>query len=784
MIRHNLLLALRNFRRFKSSFFINLIGLTTGLACTMLIYLWVNDELSINKFHAKEARLYQAMEHQQYAGKIMTVTSTPGLLAEALAEEVPEVEYAATTTWINPFTLTVEDRNIKADGYSVGKDYFNIFSYGLVQGDADQVLADKNSIVISEDLAIKLFNTTEDIIGKSVEFQHEKSFLVSGVFKGTPVNSSFRFDFVLSFELYKDENQWVEHWGNNGPRTYLTLREGSDMDHVNEKIADFIKGKNEESNVTLFLRPYSEGYLYGKYENGVQAGGRIEYVRLFSIVAIFILIIACINFMNLSTAKASRRVKEVGIKKAVGAKQSSLIFQYIGESMVMTFLSLFIAIAIVWLFLPQFNEITDKQISLQFSPNLILFFVGIAVLTGIVSGSYPALYLSGFTPVTVLKGEIRTSIGELWARRGLVIFQFTLSILLIVSVLVIYKQIEFVQTKNLGYDKENIIYFETEGTIESNLETFLTELRNISGVVSASSIGHNLIGQQNNTSGLDWEGKNPDDRILFEHVRVNHEMIETLNIEIIEGRSFSQDFSTDTSKIIFNEAAIKVMGLEDPVGKTIQLWDEYDMEIVGVAKDFHFQSLHEKVSPLFFRLAPDGTWHVMARIEAGREKETIGKIEHFYKTFNPGFAFDYKFLDQEFQLQYASEQRVSTLSQYFAGIAILISCLGLFGLAAFTAERRQKEIGIRKVLGSSNLNIIYLLSSDFTRMVLISILIALPLSYFAIQKWLERFAFRIELEVWFFVGAGSIALLIAWMTVGSQALKAANTNPSECLRDE
>ncbi|MDN5214117.1 ABC transporter permease [Fulvivirgaceae bacterium BMA12] len=784
MFKHNLLLTVRNFKKYKDSFIINLIGLTTGLACTMLIYLWVNDELGVDKFHTKDSRLYQIMEHQQYAEEIMTTNSTPGILSEALVAEFPEFEHTATTSWVSSYTLSVEELNVKSRGIYVGEDYFNIFSYPLIQGDANQVLTDKNAIVISKALAIKLFKSTENVVGKRMELQHERSFLVTGVFENIPQNSSEQFDFALSFENFKDKHAWVLEWDNNGPRTYATLKEGSNPEQVEKKIAPFIKSKNEHSNVTLFLKPYSEKYLYGTYENGVLSGGRIEYVRLFSIIAVFILIIACINFMNLSTARASRRSREVGIKKAVGAQQRSLIFQYIGESVLMTMLSLVLAIIIVWLALPEFNNITGKHIALHFGFNQVLWFVFIGVLTGLVSGSYPALYLSGFKPIAILKGEIRGSLGELWARRGLVIFQFSLSIILIVSVLVIFKQIEYVQSKNLGYNKDNVIYFPIEGKTKENTDTFLTELKRVPGVVNASSIGHGLIGRQSNTSGLNWEGKNPDDLILFENVRTNYDLIETLGIEMKEGRSFSRDFSTDTTKIIFNEAAIRVMGLKDPIGQVINLWGEIDLEIIGVVKDFHFESLHEAVNPLFFIIDQRSNWNIMARIEAGREQETLERLKNLYQTFNPGFTFDYQFMDEKYQKLYKSEQRVASLSRYFAGFAIIISCLGLFGLAAFTAQRRLKEIGIRKVLGSSVSNIIYLLSKDFSRLVFMAILIALPTSYFLMRSWLDKFAFSIELKIWFFLGSGLVALIIAWVTVGSQALKAANVNPTACLKDE
>ncbi len=784
MLKHNLLLIYRNILRAKSFFLINLFGLSTGLACTLLIYLWVRDELAMDKFHQNDARLFEVMEHQQYATEIMTTTSTPGLLADALKAEIPEVEFAATTTWINPFTLSNKERNVKAEGYYVGADFFNIFSYPLIAGNPSQVLKDKSSMVISKELAKKLFDTSDDVLGKSVVLQHNKIYQVTGVFEKV-ASSSYQFDFVLTFEDFRADNEWAAQWGNNGPATYVTLREGTKADAVADKIKDFVKKKNEESNVTLFLQPYSQRYLQGRFENGKQAGGRIEYVRLFSIIAIFILIIACINFMNLSTARASRKAKEVGIKKSIGAQRQSLIIQYISESMLTAIFSLLVALGVVWLFLPSFNLITDKHISLVLTdPELSMWIFSITIVTGLIAGSYPAIFLSGFKPATVLKGELKGSWGELWARKGLVVFQFFLSVILIVSVLVIYKQIEFLQTKNLGYNKDHLVRVPIEGRVDSTLETFLTEIKKIPGVVNASSMGHSLMGRNNNTSGLEWDGKNPDDKILFENVRVNYDLLETMGVEMAEGRTFAREFSTDTAKIIFNEAAIRVMNLENPVGKTIKLWDEYNLEIIGIVKDFHFQSLHSAVNPLFFVLNQKNTWNVMIRLEAGKEKETLKALSDFYVSYNPGFTFEYTFQDQDYARQYSAEQRVASLSGYFAAFAIMISCLGLFGLAAFTAERRLKEIGIRKALGSTATNIVVLLSSDFTKMVLLSIVLGLPTAYWLLSQWLQRFAFHIELEAWYFVTAGLVALFIAWMTVASQAIKAANVNPVKCLRTE
>jgi putative ABC transport system permease protein len=794
MLRHNLLIIFRNFKRDKSSFFINLIGLSTGLACVLLIYLWVNDELNFDSFHRKNKQLFQVMENQYNTNGIVTTNETPGLLAEALAAEMPEIKYAVCATdpaWYSENTLSVEDKIVRANGIFASQDYFNVLTYELIEGDKNAVLIDKNSIVISHAMAMKLFNTTENIIGKTIKWQEgnrKNEVAVSGIFKDIPPNTSVHFDYVLSFKLHEElegGSRW-NTWDNFTATTYVILRQGADINQLNAKIFNFVKSKTKYSNVTLFLKRYSEKYLYGKYENGVLVGGRIEYVRLFSLIAIIILIIACINFMNLSTARASRRMKEIGIKKTLGADRKSLVIQHLGESILMAILSLTVAIVLVELLLPQFNEITGKHIILNLNASVILSIVGITLFTGLTAGSYPALYLSGFNPATVLKGKFHSSIGELWTRNGLVVFQFALSSILIVAVLVVYKQIEFVQTKNLGYDKDNIIYFDKDGrfTEDQNLGTFLSEVKRMPEVVNASSIAHSMVKSENYTTGLFWDGKNPNEILRFESMYVDYDMIETLGIEMKEGRTFSREFGSDNSAIVFDEAAITAMGLKNPVGKVINLWGRFNLTIIGVTKNFHFESLHENVKPAFFWMRPQWTKYIMVRIKAGMEKEAVQKIQKLYAQFNPGLTFDYKFLDQSYQAQYAAETRVAVLSRYFAGLAILISCLGLFGLAAFTAERRRKEIGVRKVLGSSELGIITLLTNDFTRVVFASMLISLPVGYFITKHWLDSFAYRIDLQVWYFIGAGLITLFIAWITVAAQAIKAATANPVEALRYE
>lgn len=784
MFKQTLLLIFRNFSRFKSVFFINLIGLSTGLSCVMLICLWVNDELQMDKFYANGDRLYRIMEHRQKADGIWTSPSSSGPLAEEMLAQYPEIAYALPMTFIGSETLSVGDNVFKTEGRYAGKEFFKVFSFELIKGDPDRVLSDKKSIAISESLARKFFETPEQSIGKTIKFDQQNDFLVSGVYKDPGLSSTDQFDFVGTWEFVREERTYLQSNNNTSCVTVILLKPGVDVNAFERKIADHVKRRSngETTHRTMFLKKYNEYYLYGQYENGVLVGGRITYVKLFSMIAVFILVIACINFMNLSTAKASTRIKEVGIKKAIGANRRTLIIQYLSESLFVSMLSLGVAILCTDLILPSFNQITGKHLDLQFNATMVLAGIVVLLFTGILAGSYPALYLSSFSPATVLKGKVSTPFRELLARKGLVVFQFTLSIIFIVCVIVVYKQIEYLQSKGLGYDRENIIHMPRMGSAWTNLDAYLNELKNVPGVVTAASHGHSMNGHNSGTYGVTWDGKDPNDKTEFEVVRVDYGTIEMLGIKMAEGRAYSKNFN-DTARVIFSEAAIKFMGMKDPIGKKVNIWGQ-DMEIIGVSKDFHYESLHEGLKPVFLRLDPNETWMIMAKLEKGREKEAIAGIKNVFEKFAPGFVFEYEFLDEAYQSQYVAEQRVATLSRYFAGLAVLISCLGLFGLAAFTAERRLKEIGIRKVLGSTELGIIYLLSSDFTKIVFIANVIALPAAYLLSSYWLDGFAFRIGLEWWFFVVSGLAALGIAWLTVGSQAFRAARLNPTKCLRDE
>jgi putative ABC transport system permease protein len=792
MLKNYFKIAWRNLIKDRQFTILNLVGLSTGLACSLLLWLWITDEWSVDKYNAKDRQLYQVMTNQKTGNGIKTGTYTSGLLGNTLSQAIPEIEYSVSilpASWFpHKGVVATGDTHLKAGGQYVGKDFFNVFSCDYVQGDKNQLFADNHTIAISDELAKKLFNTTQGIIGKTLKYDMDNfggDFRITGVFKKIPSNATQQFDCLLNYALVLERRPELLIWTNGDPNTYVILREGAKIDRVNAKIGDFISSKRKDNGGALFLARYSDRYLYGNYENGVQTGGRIAYVKLFSIIALVILLIACINFMNLSTAKAARRIKEVGIKKVVGASRKDLIFQYLGESMLMSLLSLVFAAFLIVALLPVFNEITGKQMHLDIDGRLIGSVLGIVLLTGLISGSYPAFYLSHFRPAAVLKGKLSSSAGELLIRKGLVVFQFTLSVIFIIGVLIVYKQINYIQSKNLGYSRDNTIHFEIPfGMDEKSITaaaSFLNEVRNIPGVVSASSYYHNLTGDHGGIGGFQWPGKDPNNDIDFANLEVGYGFLETSGIQIKEGRNFSSNGNAQ-KEIVFNEAAIAAMGLKDPIGKTVKFWDQQRV-IVGVAKNFHFESLYESVKPCFFQEYPVMP-NFLVRIRPGAEQQTIARLQKAYLQFSNGAPFDYKFLDEDYRALYASENRVAILSRYFAGLAIIVSCLGLFGLAAFAAQKRRKEISIRKVVGATVSNVILLLSADFLKLVLLAVLIAFPVAWWAMSQWLSNFAYSVPIGAGVFLIAGGSIILITLLTISFQSVRAALANPAESLRSE
>jgi len=794
MWQHHLKITFRKFQRNKVAFGINLIGLSTGLACALLIFMWINDELSVDKFNEKDSQLYEVAINAEMPRGIHTWGNSPGPLAAALKEGLPEVEDAISTHngFMQPRGILIDgEKKIEIKGMYARPNYFEMFTYPLIEGTKTIALKDKNGIVLTKATAIKLFGSTADAMNKTVTWKNEyfnEDFQVKGVCENPLSNATNQFDAVIQYQWLVDMDRYADDWSGGYASTYVVLKEEVDIPAFNEKMTRLYYANRQGFNKprSLFLRKYSDQYLYGHYEDGVQSGGRIAYVKLFSIIALFILLIACINFMNLSTAQATQKMKEIGVKKTMGAQRKSLVNQFLGESVITSFIGLLLALVFTHLLLPYFNNLTGKQLFLNFDPQLIASILGVGLLTGLLAGSYPALYLSKFDPITVLKGKWNKQLGgDEWVRKGLVVFQFALSIIFIVGVMVVQQQMEYAQTKNLGYDRENVISFERVNN-NGDPQVFLTELRKIPGIVNAANIASSITNRYDNQSGYNWRGEEADKKILFEAPRIGYNVIETLGMELAAGRSFSQALQDDMSKIIINESAAKMMGLDHPVGTFVKKGSgegERQQEIIGVVKDFQYGSIHKKIEPLIFRFRANSR-RIIARIKAGEERETITQMETLYKRFHPEHAFSYSFLDSDYQRLYESESKVATLSTFFSGLAILISCLGLLGLAMFTAERRRKEIGIRKVLGASVLGIVEMLTKDFTKTVLIAIVIATPLSYTIAKNWLDNFAYTFDLNIWLFVLPSLLVLILSWLTVGVQTLKAANVNPTEILKSE
>jgi putative ABC transport system permease protein len=791
MIRSYIKIAWRNLVKNPQFTFLNIVGLSTGMACALLIYLWVNEQLQVDKFHKNHNNIYQVMHHMGGDGSIGTIEQLPAPAAKALATEMPEVEQAAMAE-IDELNsegfASVNEKKIKAKRRYVTGNFFRVFSFNLIHGNRGNLFPDKHNVLISEKLAVILFRSIPGSIGQTIGWNEGDttiSYQVSGVFSNPPENSTAQFDILFSYEHKFDKVSYAaDDWEGSSTALYLVLKDGTDTKKFDQKITRFLRSKREDWLNFFSVQKYSDKYLYNTFKYGLQTGGRIEYVRLFSAIALCILLIACVNFTNLTTANAAMRTKEIGVKKVCGASMLSLILQFLTESLVITFFSLIMAIGLTVLLLPGFNAVVGKQIELGFDLNTILSVLAITVFTSLLSGSYPAIYLSKFKPAALLKGKIKTSLSEQFIRKGLVILQFTLSAIFIVAVLVINKQMELVQTAELGYKKDNIISFKNEGPLKENLETFLTEVKKLPGVEAAAHAETDLSANHGGMSGVVWPEKKPQDSVSFGIIMVGHSYMDMMGFAMKEGRMFSEKFGADDSKIIFSESAIAAMGLKDPVGKTVFLeMFNSKKEIIGVAKDFHYESMHKKVAPSFFIMYPGGR-NVLIKISTGNEQKAIQKIRQLYQSFNRGIAFEFRFLDDEYQALYVAEQRVATLSRYFAIMGVTISCLGLFGLAAFTSHKRQKEIAIRKVMGATMGNVAFILSKDFLMVVLASVLIAFPVSWWITESWLEGFAYRIHINAGIFVAAGMAILLVTLLTISYHTIKAAVSNPIRSLRAE
>ena len=791
MLKNYLKVAWRNLFRNKFFSIINISGLALGMACSILIISWVQNELSIDGYHKNGKNLYAIIERQYYDNKVTGQYNVPGVLANEMKKVFPEVEYATGMEDNSQNTFQVGEKILKLNGGFADSDVFKMFSYKLLEGKAPTALNNPSSIAISRKMAEDFFGSTQAAIGKSIRYENKQNFNITAVFENLPENSSIKFEYLINWFQYLKENDWAKQWGNNGPLAYIQLRPDANAEAFDKKIAHFMDAYNKEQTKAfheqLGIQKFDEVYLHSDLKDGKVSGGRIEYVRLFSVVAVFILLIACINFMNLTTARSVKRSREIGIRKVVGAVRPVLIRQFIGEAILLTFLAVAIATVLVLVLLPVFNQITEKQIAYPFADfGFWAWLILLTVITGAIAGSYPALFLSSFNPVVVLKGTLKLSTGSAWFRKGLVVFQFWMSIVLIIGTIIVSKQVNFILKKDLGYNRENLLYVPIEGDLPAKYEAFKNEALNMPGIKEVTRSTNSPTNFGSSTIGVNWDNKDPNLNVMFTQIGVGYDFTKTLGLKVIQGRDFSPAYGTDTINYLINETALSRLNYKDPIGRNFTMWGRKG-KIVGILKDFHFRSLHEPIYPLIVRLREKEDYgSILIRTKAGQTKEAIASIEKLCKELNPKFTVSYQFSDQEYKKQYQNEQVISKLSDAFAGLAIFISCLGLLGLAMFTAEQRTREIGIRKVLGASVGSLFTLLSQEFIVLVLIALVIASPVAWWVMSRWLTtQYHYHMETAWWWiFLLAGVVAIVITLITVSFQSAKVALTNPIKSLRSE
>ena len=786
MLKNYLRIALRNALRQKRYTFINIAGLSVGLACSFFILLWAMGEMSVDRFHEHGDRIYRVLRNETINGEVFTRTSTPGPLGATLTNDYPEIENATYTRLNQEFLITYDGESFHEEGNHVSANFFEVFTFPPLQGDPATALQAENAAVISERLAAKLFGAdwrNGSVIGKTINVDHEKDYTITAVARDFPDNSTIRFDVLFPIHGFFAGREWTQQWGNNSFPLYVQLKEGASLAAVNATIAGVMEQHGEQGEV-VFLHPFEDMYLHGKFENGVNVGGRIELVRISTAVAVFLLIIAGINFMNLATARSTLRSKEIGIRKAIGSTQQSLMAQFMAETMLLTSIAFALAMALVIGLLPAFNLIAGKHVGvLDLNPAFLAAVFGIALLTGLLAGSYPALYLSSFNPVAILRGTFRQKPGEARMRKGLVVFQFALSTLIIVCTAAVYFQIRYIMEKDIGLDRSNLVSIGMEGGVQERYEIFRQELMKKPGIANVTFCDPNPLSINYFTSDPTWEDKDANDQTELAIIRVGYDFIETMQMELAAGRTHSRQFGTDAAGYIINEQMAKLMGKENPVGARLTVWGQ-EGHVIGVVKDFHMATFDAPISPTIIVLNPDDIDRVWVRTEPDKVQEALASLEAVHKEFNPGYPFSYSFMDQEYEEMYRSVLIMGKLANVFAVIAILISCLGLFGLTSFTVERRTKEIGIRKVLGASASNLVMLLSMDFTRLVLLGFVLAVPLAYWAIVEFLGTFAYRVDINPVMFVIVGVAGLVIAWLTVSYQSIKAALADPVKSLHYE
>jgi putative ABC transport system permease protein len=786
MFKNYMKIAFRSLARNKGFSILNISGLAIGMASALIILLWVENEVGYDGFYTNSDRLYQAWNMGRGNEGINCWNVTPKVLGPALKRDYAEIEKSTRVGWDATILFSVGDKKLNVKGTMVDPDFLTMFSFPFLKGDVNTALNRPNDLVITEKLSQRLFADRE-AIGQTVRIDNKYDFTVSAVMKDLPNNTQFDFDYLLPWSFMRTRKEDDSSWENNSVRNYALLKPNTNITAVNQKIADiYIRHLGRGTTTKSFLYPVSRLRLYSSFENGKPAGGKIATVRVFVLIAAFILLIACINFMNMSTARSEKRAKEVGIRKVVGAQKFSLIAQFLGESVFISLLSGLLALVIVQFTLPPFNLLTSKQLVIGYDNIYFWFsFLGFILFTGLLAGSYPAFFLSSFRPVAVLKGTFKKAHALVTPRKALVVLQFTFAIVMIVCTFIIEQQIVYARERQAGYNKNNITYTFISGDIEKNYELIRNELIGKGIALSVTKTSAPLT-QGWSDGGMEWPGKDPNDRTNFNFFHADDHLVATAGMQLLQGRDLDlKNYPTDSTALILNESAVRVMHLQHPIGQVLNANDEH-WHVVGVIKDFIIQSPYDPTKPMVIMGASSG-WFNLIHVKlngAHPTAQNLAGMEKIFRQYNPDYPFEYHFIDEEYARKFSDEQTTGTLSGFFAGLTIFISCLGLFGLAAYMAENRIKEIGVRKVLGATIINIATLLSRDFIVLVFISILIATPIAWYSMSQWLDGYQYHIAITWWIFLAAGVIAILIALFTVSFQALKAAIANPVKSLRSE
>lgn len=787
MLRNFFKVAIRNLLKSKGFSVINLLGLSIGMASAMLICIWIVNEIRFEQFHEKKDRIYEVWNKAAFSGKMNTWNTTPKVLARTIEKDVPEVEAAVRVDWTQNKLFSIGEKRLMIRGIPVDSNFLQVFSFPMLQGNPLKALDGPRNLVITEGLAEKLFGT-KDAMGKEVKVDNKDVFVVTGIVKNLPLNTRFDFEFLMPWSVLREAGNDDPYWGNNSTRTYVLLKQNASFDAAMKKVKPLkTRYDSEDPKWELFLYPMAKWHLYSSFSDGKEDGeGRILFVKLFAIVAAFILLIACINFMNLSTARSEKRAREVGIRKVVGAQKQSLIMQFLGESLMLALLSGIIAVALVHLFLPAFGELIDRKMEVEYNnPWFWSGLLSFVIITGLLAGSYPAFFLSSFQPVKVLKGTMQKANALIAPRKVLVVLQFTFSITLIICTIIVKQQIDHAQQRDNGYDKHNLIYHLFTGDIEKNSNLIKQELLSTGVASSVTKTSAPITQSWSDGWGQEWEGKDPNDKTDFFRYNQDEKLGTTAGLQFIKGRDFDlAKYPTDSNGVLINESSLKVMKFKEPLGQIIRD-NGQEWHVVGVIKDFILTNPYEPTRPMLIYGANSWLSTMLIRLnEKNSTSDNLKKAEAIFKKYNPEYPFEFRFVDEEYNAKFENERRTGVLASLFAGLTIFITCLGLFGLATYMAENRIKEIGVRKVLGASVSSITALMSKEFLALVVVSFLLASPIAWWMMHNWLSNYSYAVGLHWWVFALAAFIAIAISAISVSYQSIRAATSNPVKSLRTE